>query len=106
MRDRNTDRPTISLARGQMTVLATADQPAQGGPALIERYWPVAVLGVFLAWGSASYIVYTSLGWFGRGLTATSLIMAATVAVLFIRGAMRPDGEIDAAELAQDRRAA
>jgi hypothetical protein len=58
--------------------------------AAIERFWLVAVAAVLAGWGGASYYMFTSMGWFGRGLTVTMVAAAALAVVAFVRVGSRP----------------
>ena len=95
--------------RGRYSASSSATAAGySAGPAAIEKLWLLGAVAIIGAWAGISYLLFTSLGWFGRGIAVTSIVMAAGAVMLVIRGGGRFDtaAPVEVVEMDEARRAA
>lgn len=77
----------------------SAPDGAGPGRSAIDRFWAVAVIAVLAGWGGASYYMFTSMGWLGRGITVSIVAVVALMAVMFVRTGSRSSAAHEAVEV-------
>ncbi len=80
---------------------------------LLERWWAVWALGVLTAWAAVSYLIFMSVGWWGRSVMLGAYATSVIAIVAVVRYGSKDDDILDEAfadeteaDASEDRRAA
>lgn len=65
------------------------------GSSLLERWWAVWALGVLTAWGAVSYLLFMSVGWWGRSVMLGAYATSVIAIVAVVRYGSKDDDILD-----------